>query len=276
MPKLFTACLESDHAGIKQQCDTLKRNPKGNKASVLNWQDPQGQTPLLISCWRGDAEAVELLLEAGADVTLCNYVGASPLLMACHKGHNDCAVHCLVAGADVEGADEGGCTPMCVSAPICSAWDMMCKHTSIVHAQRRPNTQRANAPTQVRRRFGRPFRARAQLLFSRRRRQSSQRLWSDAADRVLRPWPRRVCCGAHARGSRHGHPTQGAHGHGVGPGARAHGGVARIGDARPGEHLRLGRGVTRAHAALHLPQLDADGARAAYGRRRAKRRGLTE
>ena len=116
MSKLFTACLESDHVGIKEQCDTLKRNPKLNKPSVLSWQDPQGQTPLLISCWRGDAEAVELLLEAGADVTLCNYVGASPLLMACHKGHNDCAVLCIAAGADVNGADEEGFTPMC--API--------------------------------------------------------------------------------------------------------------------------------------------------------------
>mgnify|MGYP001985856010 FL=1 len=118
MSRLFAACLESDHASLRQQCDVLRRNPGWNKSSVLDWQDPQGQTPLLISCWRGDAEAVELLLEAGADVTVCNHVGASPLLMACHKGHNDCAVLCIAAGADVNGTDEGGLTPTCVSAPI--------------------------------------------------------------------------------------------------------------------------------------------------------------
>ena len=118
MSRLFTACLESDHASLRQQCDVLRRNPRWNKSSVLDWQDPQGQTPLLVSCWRGDAEAVELLLDAGADVTVCNRVGASPLLMACHKGHNDCAVLCIAAGADVNGTDEGGLTPTCVSAPI--------------------------------------------------------------------------------------------------------------------------------------------------------------
>ena len=86
---LFTAFLESDHAEIRQQCAILRRNPKWNKSSVLSWQDPQGLTPLLVSCWRGDAEAVELLLEAGADTTVCNHVGVSPLLMACHNDYDD-------------------------------------------------------------------------------------------------------------------------------------------------------------------------------------------
>ena len=70
---------------------------------------------------------ITVLLEAGADVTLCNYVGTSPLLMACHKGHNDCAVLCIAAGADVNGADEGEFTPTYVTHLYID--NMLCRHT---------------------------------------------------------------------------------------------------------------------------------------------------
>lgn len=80
---------------------------------------------MLACCWRGDAAAIKLLLNAGADVSLCNQRGVSPLLMACHQGHHECAMLCLAAGADVDSADDRDFTP--VYAAACRG------HSEIVH-----------------------------------------------------------------------------------------------------------------------------------------------
>ena len=109
--KLFTACLVADTAEIRRQCMLgmanrpaaggsrrnllLTREKTSAKleierhrlhaVEVLDWQNAPGDTPLIVCCWRGDAVAAKLLLDAGADVSLCNHMGVSPLLMACHQ-----------------------------------------------------------------------------------------------------------------------------------------------------------------------------------------------
>ena len=138
--KLFSACLVSDHGEIRQQCAALSLNPEqiGTRRNlllgmqtapaaenVIDWQSSPGDTPLMACCWRGDAAAVKLLLNAGADVSLCNQRGVSPLLMACHQGHHECAMLCLAAGADVDSADDRDFTP--VYAAACRG------HSEIVH-----------------------------------------------------------------------------------------------------------------------------------------------
>ena len=129
--KLFTACLVADHGGIRQQCSIeMKTRPaaagsrrnllltrektaaKLEIATVIDWQNVPGDTPLIVCCWRGDALAAKLLIDAGADVSLCNHMGVSPLLMSCHQGHRECAMLCLASGADVDDADDEEFAPV--------------------------------------------------------------------------------------------------------------------------------------------------------------------
>ncbi len=66
---------------------------------LVGWQG--GLTPLLFAVRQGSMEAVDVLLDAGADV---NQVSAgdksSPLLIAIVNGHFDLAMHLLDKGAD--------------------------------------------------------------------------------------------------------------------------------------------------------------------------------
>jgi ankyrin repeat protein len=72
-----------------------------------------GLTPLLFAIRQGHLDAVQGLVEAGADV---NRVSAgdqtSPLLMAVINGHFDLAQYLVDRGADVTLASDGGVTPL--------------------------------------------------------------------------------------------------------------------------------------------------------------------
>ena len=72
-----------------------------------------GLTPLLLAAREGHAEAVRILLDAGADV---NQTSAgdktSPLLIATINGHFDLAMALLATGADPKAAAENNATPL--------------------------------------------------------------------------------------------------------------------------------------------------------------------
>jgi ankyrin repeat protein len=72
-----------------------------------------GLTPLLLATREGHADAVQALLDAGADV---NQVSAgdrtSPLLIATINGHLDLAMRLLAKGADPNAASENNATPL--------------------------------------------------------------------------------------------------------------------------------------------------------------------
>ena len=53
----------------------------------INRPSSTGDTPLMVAARRGDAEAAELLIEAGADVKLKNLFGDTALHVACRLGH---------------------------------------------------------------------------------------------------------------------------------------------------------------------------------------------
>ncbi len=72
-----------------------------------------GNTALLYAAREGHAEAVEALLEVGADVNrVSGGDHTSPLLMATLNGHFDLAMRLLERGADPNLASEPGATPL--------------------------------------------------------------------------------------------------------------------------------------------------------------------
>jgi ankyrin repeat protein len=61
----------------------------------LQCQDSHGFTPIYTACLLGHVEIIEILLEAGADVTISDLGGLTPLHIAAEKGY-DAAVSVLL------------------------------------------------------------------------------------------------------------------------------------------------------------------------------------
>ncbi|XP_062579112.1 serine/threonine-protein phosphatase 6 regulatory ankyrin repeat subunit B-like [Saccostrea cucullata] len=57
--------------------------------------------PLYVACHNGHESTVQLLLNNGADINLCDNEGASPLYIACFKGHDRTVQLLLNNGADI-------------------------------------------------------------------------------------------------------------------------------------------------------------------------------
>jgi uncharacterized protein len=75
-----------------------------------------GMTALLLAAREGYAEAVDVLLAAGADIDQVNVGdGTSPLLIATINGHFDLASSLLARGANPKLAGEAGATPLYVA-----------------------------------------------------------------------------------------------------------------------------------------------------------------
>jgi len=75
-------------------------------------RDSHGATPLLSACYRGDTEAVELLLQAGANPenTEKNY-NQTALMVAASRGHVEVCRILLARGANKLAVDRDGWTP---------------------------------------------------------------------------------------------------------------------------------------------------------------------
>ena len=78
----------------------------------LNVPDYAGNTPLQIASLEGNAEIVEVLLEAGCDLTCMNIDKDTPLIDAVENGHLDVVKLLLKAGADPRQGNAKGEDPL--------------------------------------------------------------------------------------------------------------------------------------------------------------------
>lgn len=70
-----------------------------------NAADAQGETPLLLAARRGYKDLLQLLLEMGAAVDLCNAAGITPLINSAFFGHLPAVELLLGRGADIRAVD---------------------------------------------------------------------------------------------------------------------------------------------------------------------------
>lgn len=93
------------------------------RSDGVDAKDPQNRTPLMVAAGFGSADAVKMLIAAGADVRASNGAG----LTALHYAADDPAKARLLldAGADVHAVTEMGRTPLIVAAAISQSADVV-------------------------------------------------------------------------------------------------------------------------------------------------------
>jgi cytohesin len=83
--------------------------------SLVGARDSDDSTPLHCAAWKGHAEVVEALLDAGADVNARNrndHWGDTPLHAAAHGNQRAAAEVLLARGADRAARNPAGRTPL--------------------------------------------------------------------------------------------------------------------------------------------------------------------
>lgn len=103
--------------------ETLRRNDRDGflaavrgKPQLSTRRGPGGATPLMMAALYGDTALVKTLLDAGADPTVANDVGATALHWA--AGEPDTVRILIAHGADVDARSTDGRTPLLVAASI--------------------------------------------------------------------------------------------------------------------------------------------------------------
>ena len=87
----------------------------------VNRATADGTTALHWAAYRGDADVVDVLIRAGANVTLTNRYGVMPLALACRKGNATVIERLLGAGADPNSTLPEGETALMTAAQAGSA-----------------------------------------------------------------------------------------------------------------------------------------------------------
>lgn len=83
--------------------------------SLVNARGRDGSTPLHMAAWKGKAEVVRLLLEAGADVNAHNnntHWGTTPLHAAAHANRKGIVELLIAGGAEIDAKNPDGVTPL--------------------------------------------------------------------------------------------------------------------------------------------------------------------
>jgi ankyrin repeat protein len=104
---------------ILASCSERLFPDKMGKAPVtLNSRDANGDTPLHVMLWRKDTYAVELIIQAGAEVNAVGDMSETPLHIAVRKQNIKAIEALLKAGADVTRVSEFGQSPRDIALDI--------------------------------------------------------------------------------------------------------------------------------------------------------------
>ncbi|MDX1294803.1 MAG: ankyrin repeat domain-containing protein [Sulfurimonadaceae bacterium] len=91
------------------------------KAMVITSEEANAKRPdnqksiLMYAIWLGNDDAVNHLLEKGADVNARDSEGVTPLLLAIYKDRTEIALELIKQGADVNATAKDGSTPIIMS-----------------------------------------------------------------------------------------------------------------------------------------------------------------
>ncbi len=108
-------------AGEYSLVEAIKdRNPKAVASLIahsdVNAKQPDGSTALAWAVYEDDSATAELLLKAGAKVTMADDYGESPLTLACANGNAALVEKLLKAGADANAPRFYNETPLMIAA----------------------------------------------------------------------------------------------------------------------------------------------------------------
>mmetsp|Transcript_40319 Transcript_40319/g.53098 ORF Transcript_40319/g.53098 Transcript_40319/m.53098 type:complete len:200 (-) Transcript_40319:80-679(-) len=101
----FRACKNCDADKLR---DILEHNVESLNVNAKN---KYGSTPLILTCIRGNTEAIKLLIDHGADVDLVGPENWTALHCASYYGHPRACEVLLHAGADAFKENSGGRSP---------------------------------------------------------------------------------------------------------------------------------------------------------------------
>lgn len=114
---LFTFSLQA--ADILQLVALLDRNDTAAFTSQIRtledanaMRSDNNKTILMYASWIGNAEAVKVLIDKGADINAQDSGGATALHLAAWKGHTDLALYLIQNGASGSTMSSEGMTPL--------------------------------------------------------------------------------------------------------------------------------------------------------------------
>jgi len=93
----------------------------------VNCTTDLGNTPLTLAVWHNHTAIAKMLLAAGADVDHVGYFGCecmTPVAMAIMNGNTDLMMTLLEAGADVDGGEWSRTTPLYAAVSCCRVEEM--------------------------------------------------------------------------------------------------------------------------------------------------------
>lgn len=83
------------------------------KGALVNAKSDQGDTPILLSSWKGHLQITRLLIDKGADVNFQQGIGMTPLFVAVMNNHEEVSQLLIEKGANVNSqVGQGEHTPL--------------------------------------------------------------------------------------------------------------------------------------------------------------------
>jgi ankyrin repeat protein len=103
----------------------------------VNAARADGTTPLAWAVYRGDEDAVKVLIESGADVNASNDFGVTPLSLACLNSDTAIVQLLLESGADPDLPKQTGETPLmtCTNTGDVAAVELLLKHGADINSR---------------------------------------------------------------------------------------------------------------------------------------------